>query len=167
MAAFGHLKQREYRWFRLDPFLTFAALRPANQLPRRPDGQRLEIGQYLTTDTWPNMQNFHTGPFLAANLMTPVEDLLAWLDRKSPAYLMTYAQSLEKLAFAVEGRQRPVKSFKALISDFGTSDGRNANPHRAHISHPRASELWAQRDWPRGDSMRSRQVSRAHGALLR
>jgi phenylacetate-CoA ligase len=115
MAAFGHLKQREYRWFRLDPSLTFAALRPANQLPRRPDGQRLEIGQYLTTDTWPNMQNFHTGPFLAANLMTPVEDLLAWLDRKSPAYLMTYAQSLEKLAFAVEGRQRPVKSFKALI----------------------------------------------------
>ena len=114
LAAFGHLKQREYRWFRLDPSLTFASLRPPNQLPRRPDGQRLETGQYLTTDSWPNMQNFHTGSSLAANIFTPVEDLIAWMDRKSPDYLMSYAQSLERLAFAVEG-QRTVKSLKALI----------------------------------------------------
>jgi phenylacetate-CoA ligase len=115
LAAFGDLKQREYRWFRLDPSGTFAWLRLPNQLPRRADGERLGLGESLTFDTWPNMQNFRTGPFVAANLLTPVEDIFVWLNRESPDYLMTYAQSLETLAFAAEN-QWAEKSLKALIS---------------------------------------------------
>jgi phenylacetate-CoA ligase len=115
LAAFGHLKQREYRWFRLDPSGTFAWLRLPTQLPRRADGEKLGLGDSLSFDNWPNMQNFRTGRFVAANLLTPVEDLFAWVDRESPDYLMTYAQSLEKLAFAAEDQQT-ARSLKALIS---------------------------------------------------
>ena len=115
LGAFGHLKQREYRWFRLDPSGTFAWLRLPTQLPRRADGEKLGPGDSLSFDCWPNMQNFRTGPFVAANLLTPVEDLLVWLTRASPDYLMTYAQSLEKFAFAAEG-QWTSKSLKAFIS---------------------------------------------------
>lgn len=115
LAAFGHLKQREYRWFRLDPSGTFAWLRLPTQLPRRADGEKLGLGDSLSFDNWPNMQSFRTGRFVAANLLTPVEDLFVWLDRESPDYLMTYAQSLEKLAFAAEG-QRTATSLQALIS---------------------------------------------------
>jgi len=115
LAAFGHLKQRECRWFRLDPSGTLAWLRLPNQLPRRADGGKLGFGESITIDKWPNMQDFRTGPFVAANILTPVEDLLVWLDRQSPDYLMTYAQSLEKFAFAAEG-QRTAKSLKAFIS---------------------------------------------------
>jgi len=115
LSAFGHLKQRECRWFRLDPSATFAWWRLPSQLPRRADGRTLEMGETLTFDNWPNMQSFHTGPFVAANIMTPVEDLFDWLNRNSPHYLMTYAQMLEKFAFAAEG-QRTAKSLKALIS---------------------------------------------------
>ncbi len=115
LDAFGHLKQREYRWFRLDPSGTFAWLRLPNQLPRRADGEKLGIGETLRFDNWPNMQNFHTGPFLAANLLTPVEDIFVWLDRESPDYVMTYAQVLEKFAFAAEGTLT-AKSLRAFIS---------------------------------------------------
>jgi phenylacetate-CoA ligase len=115
LGAFRHLKQREYRWFRLDPSGTFAWLRLPNQLPRRPDGEKLGTGETLRFDNWPNMQNFHTGPFVAVNVMTPPEDIFVWLNRESPNYLMTYAQALEKFAFAAEGAFA-AKSLKGLIS---------------------------------------------------
>lgn len=115
LGAFGHLKQREHRWFRLDPSGTFAGLRLPNHLPRRPDGSKVGFGETVKTDTWPNMHDFHTGPFVATNLLAPVEDLHVWLNRESPTYLMTYAQSLEQLAFAARNALT-TKSLKGIVS---------------------------------------------------
>jgi phenylacetate-CoA ligase len=112
---FTLLKQREYRWFRLDPSETFAAMRVAAHLPRSADGGELKQGETVRLQAWPYMENFTTGPYVAIDVMTAVEERIAWLRRECPAYLMSYSESLEHLALATGGK-KPAKSLNAVIA---------------------------------------------------
>ena len=109
------LKQREYRWFRLDPSGTLAAMRLAAQLPRKDDGSEIGSGEIARLETWPHMDNFKTGPFAAMSIIAPVEERIAWLRRECPDYLMTYSETLELLALAA-GDERPAESLKGVIA---------------------------------------------------
>lgn len=109
---FALLKQREYRWFRLDPGGKFASMRLPADLP---GGGRNGNGETMTRDTWPYMENFTTGPFVAANLLMPVEERIAWLREEAPDYLMSLAESLESLGLAA-GEMRPAGTLEAVIA---------------------------------------------------
>ncbi len=112
---FALLKQREYRWFRLDPAATFGSMRLPGHLPRHPDGREIASGETIRRATWPYLENFTTGPFVGVSLITPVEDRIAWLRTERPAYLMSLAESLEMLAMAA-APERPSEHLKGLIA---------------------------------------------------
>jgi phenylacetate-CoA ligase len=109
------LKQREYRWFRLDPSGALAAMRLGSQLPRKADGSEIGVGEIARLEAWPHMDNFQTGPFAAMSVFTPTDERIAWMRRECPDYLMTFSETLEHVALAA-GDQRPAESLKAVLS---------------------------------------------------
>lgn len=114
-SMFSLLKQREYRWFRLDPGGTLASMRMGIHLPRSTDNAVLRDGDMLTRPAWQYLENFSTGPFIAMTLTTPMEARIAWLRKERPDYLMSFAESFELMALAAES-QPPVDSLKGLIA---------------------------------------------------
>lgn len=114
-GMFRLLKQREYRWFRLDPQRTLAAIRLGRSLPPGASGGELESGETGRLRTWPYMNDFSTGPYFGLSTVTPIEERIEWLRRMRPQYLLAYAQTLEHLAFAA-GASRPAESLKGLLS---------------------------------------------------
>jgi phenylacetate-CoA ligase len=116
LQRFGVLKQREYRWFRFDPAGTLVSIRLASQLSPKPDGSRLEDGQILRKPGWGHMDPaFATGPHLHFNVTNPVEDQLRLLRENKPRYLLSYAETLEHLAFAA-APERPADSIHSLLA---------------------------------------------------
>jgi phenylacetate-CoA ligase len=112
---FSVLVQRQHRWFRLDPRAKLASIRLGSQLPKK-DGVTLADGATGQFGTWHYLgSRFRTGPFVGFNVTNPVEEQIAWLRREQPDYLVSYAESLEHLAFAA-GEEQPTKSLRALIS---------------------------------------------------
>ncbi|MGQ0741116.1 MAG: phenylacetate--CoA ligase family protein [Alphaproteobacteria bacterium] len=112
---FSVLVQRQHRWFRLDPQAKLASIRLGSQLPKK-DGAALADGGTGQFRTWHYLGGrFRTGPFVGFNVTNPVEEQIAWLRREQPEYLISYAESLEHLAFAA-GAEQPAKSLRALIS---------------------------------------------------
>ena len=114
---FSYLNQRQLRWFRFDPAKTYAVIRLASQLPRRrgsatlnPDGETLCMAQWRYVGRF-----FETGPYVCFNVTNPVERQLAWLAEHRPAYLMTYSETLEHLAFAAAD-ERPADSLEGLFA---------------------------------------------------
>jgi phenylacetate-CoA ligase len=61
------------------------------------------------------MESFATGPYVATSVVAPAEQLIEWLRRERPDYLMTYSETLELLA-RVSGDERPVDSLKAVVA---------------------------------------------------
>ena len=61
------------------------------------------------------MEHFTTGPYVAASVIAPAEQLIDWLRRERPDYLMTYSETLELLARA-SGDERPVDSLKSVVA---------------------------------------------------
>lgn len=101
---FTYLAQRQYRWFRMDPAAKFAAVRLAAHLPADSKGRMLCDGMTGHRSHWRYAGAcFETGPFVWFNVTNPVEAQLAWLAEQAPAYLQSYSESLEHLAFACEG----------------------------------------------------------------
>jgi phenylacetate-CoA ligase len=116
MRMFSILRQRENRWFRLNPSLTFATFRIPSQLPTVRGGRLLEDGATYLLPSWRYVGGyFETGPYLCFNITNPIEEQIAWLKKNRPGYLMTYSESLEHLAFACDGRS-PVDSLRALLA---------------------------------------------------
>lgn len=100
-AAFAILKQREMRWFRFDPRKTLATIRLPSQLPSDKPQQVLAEGETVHSSGWPMLGHyFETGPWYGFSVLNPVDEQVAWLNEFQPEYLMSYAESLEHLAFA-------------------------------------------------------------------
>ena len=112
---FSLLKQREYRWFRLNPAGTFAAIRLSAHLPRGLDGREARSGETVHAETWPYLDDFVTGPFLGISAMTPAAERIAWLNERRPDYLMAYSETLEHLAFAARAEPRAPR-LEAMIA---------------------------------------------------
>jgi phenylacetate-CoA ligase len=104
-GMFSLLVQRQHRWFRYDPMLRMATIRIASQNGRREDGSLLPMGESLEASAWRySGQFFQTGPQAYFNVENPVEVQLEWLKAIRPAYLQSYSESLEHLAFACDGK---------------------------------------------------------------
>jgi len=104
LSQFTWLKQREWRWFRMDPNLTLAAIRPLTELPRTARGTWVERGE-VHRGTWPYVgEIFHTGPFVGFSNLNPVEEQVAFLVAERPDYLLMQSAGLEHVAFASGGQ---------------------------------------------------------------
>lgn len=102
---FTYLAQRQYRWFRFDPTAKLAAIRLASHLPPDRNGRLVADGETGRRPYWRYVGSyFETGPMAWFAVTNPVEAQLDWLAREAPAYLQSYSESLEHLAFACEGR---------------------------------------------------------------
>jgi phenylacetate-CoA ligase len=112
---FNLLAQRSSRWYRFDPSGTFAEMRIPSLLSRGPDGKELAHDETDRRPCWRSMEHFTTGPYVATSVIAPAEQLVAWLRRERPDYLMTYSETLELLARA-SGDERPVDSLKAVVA---------------------------------------------------
>ena len=115
MRMYSIVAQRGARWHRLDPSGTSADMRIPRLLPRHPTGRELLPGEAVRLNTWRDLVDFATGPYLAISILTPVAERIAWLRRERPDYLMAYAGTLELLAMAADGEQ-PAPSLKALVA---------------------------------------------------
>jgi phenylacetate-CoA ligase len=95
-------KQREYRWFDMDPLSRLAVIRLPSQM-MRVDGKILDMGQMSQARGWPNLgQLFETGDSLGYSVFNDIADQMRWLTEQNPDYLLAYAESLEHLAFGFE-----------------------------------------------------------------
>jgi phenylacetate-CoA ligase len=107
-AMFVLFKQRELRWFRFDPMATFAALRPAVDLPRTTDGKQIPRGTTSKGTAWPAVgHHFETGPFIGFDDANPLEDQIQWLEKYQPEYLLGQSANLEHLALGCKERSVP------------------------------------------------------------
>ncbi len=105
---FGLLRQRDLRWFRLDPRLVEASIRPADDLPPGPDGNPIELGQTCRSHAWRRVAPyFETASFYGFQRANPIEEQKEWLAKIKPAYLIAQAADLEQLALAYQREKTP------------------------------------------------------------
>lgn len=122
--SFRLLKQRECRWFGMDPHATLGVLRIPSQF-HRVNGKTITPGQTIR-GSWPTVgELFKTGPFYGFSVLNSIEDQKEWLKKINPSYLMSYAESLEHLAFYY-GERTHLGALKGLhsISETLTPDMR-------------------------------------------
>jgi phenylacetate-CoA ligase len=113
---FSCLKQRELRWFRLNPKSYFTSIRLPSQLPAKSDGKYVDIGETLKLSAWPYIGKFFiTGPFLGYSVFNPIDSQVEWLNSNKPDYLLSYSESLEHLAFTYKNKKKN-DSLKSLIA---------------------------------------------------
>lgn len=110
-----YLAQRSSRIHRLDPLAKFAEMRIPRLLPRRPDGSELPPGETLRLPAWRDLPDFATGPYVGMNVLTPIEERIAWLRRERPDYFMAYSETLEVLALAA-GNEQLEPSIKVVLA---------------------------------------------------
>lgn len=104
MGAFAWLKQRELRWFRVDPTSRMAAIRPATELPAQPDGTSVARGELARASTWPEVgELFETGPFIGIANTHAVTEQIAFLREVDPDWLIVQSAALEHIALAAGG----------------------------------------------------------------
>ena len=112
---FGFLKQRELRWCRFDPAAVFAHIRN-RPLPPGPDGKPIADGETGRAPAWPLVGTyFETGPLIGLRRTTPLDQIVQWLQRERPDYLLTEPSVLEHLAFAFQDRPR-LESLRGLLA---------------------------------------------------
>lgn len=79
-GSFALLRQRQLRWFRVDPLAKLAHIQPAGDLPSRPDGAPVAIGETLRGRGWLQIDHlFDTGPGAAIDHLAPLAWQLDWL----------------------------------------------------------------------------------------
>jgi phenylacetate-CoA ligase len=107
---------RDMRWFRHDPHGTLASIRPAVDLPRRPDGGEYREGETCRRPHWPLIGHyFETGPYIGFAGTNPVDAQIDWLNEHRPDYLLALAARHEHLALAAQERPGP-DSLRGLMS---------------------------------------------------
>jgi len=93
---------RDHLWHRRDFRGTLAAIRESGKgKDLYPEGTR--------TRHWGRSSGsiFATGPTVSLNIMTPIEQQMAWLQRENPDYLLTHPTIAHRLAgFSLEHRLR-------------------------------------------------------------
>jgi len=117
---FSLLKQRELRWFRWNPQLVMAAIRPAKDLPLGSDGNLIELGQTCGLNGWQRVGYFfNTAPFYGFQRANPIEKQKKWLAAIQPAYLIAHPADLEMLALAYQGEKTPesLRGFLAIAQE--------------------------------------------------
>jgi phenylacetate-coenzyme A ligase PaaK-like adenylate-forming protein len=115
IEMYSILRQRNFRWFRLDPMKPFLDVRPARDLARGEGGVVNPDGQVIRAPHWRYVATvFHTGPEYAFNLANPMERHLEWLSELRPAYALSYPGVFEEWLFANEGRN-PAPGLEGLI----------------------------------------------------
>ena len=101
------LTQRQLRWYRFDPMLTFAWIRMGKDMRVPPNGRPLADGETLRELSWPGLGHFfETGPFLGYAKSNPTERKVRWLEEHRPDYLLAATTVLEHLAFAFQDRPK-------------------------------------------------------------
>jgi phenylacetate-CoA ligase len=101
-AMFSYLSHRQWRFLRADPGKRLATIRLSSQLPRT-DGKVLPDGIAWGQSSWRYVgEFFHTGPSAYCNVTNPVEQQIEFLQKFQPAYLLSYPETLEQLAFAAD-----------------------------------------------------------------
>jgi phenylacetate-CoA ligase len=116
-------KQRECRWFDMNPMGTLGIIRLPSQLARI-GGEELGLRENLRLPGWPNLRYaFETGHLVAFSVLNDLSDQLRWLKDQNPDYLLAYAETLEHLAFGLEGTtfEGNLKSIQS-ISETMTAD---------------------------------------------
>lgn len=107
-SMFTFLGQRQLRWLRWDPMARTAEIRLPSQLPRMTKAQELGMGETCRRDRWRYLGNFfETGPYCGFSVFNPVEAQVEWLRHEQPNYLTGYSETLEQLALAARGGERP------------------------------------------------------------
>ena len=127
MIMFGVLKQREFRWFRFDPRLTLAVIRPTSDVPSQKPGEKVKLGQTISLNGWLHVRRFFkTGSFIGFIRSNPLDVQRKWLEKNQPHYLIIQPADLEHLALSYHGK-RPPGSLKAsqVISQDLTAEMRS------------------------------------------
>jgi phenylacetate-CoA ligase len=115
-AVLVYQKQREYRWFRVDPAGHLAYIRFAYHFTPNAAGEFPKDGEVVTWKAWPQIgEHFTTGPHCTFNITSPIAHQLEFLRKLKPDYLMSLAESLEHLALAA-GDAPPCDNIKGLVS---------------------------------------------------
>jgi phenylacetate-coenzyme A ligase PaaK-like adenylate-forming protein len=100
LRFFSFLKQREYRWWGVDPMSRLAIVRGFEDLPLV-DNQPLAPGVNLPMGGWPQLSLFfQTGPAVAMSDVTQMEVIVDWLGEYQPSMLLGMAAVLECIALA-------------------------------------------------------------------
>jgi len=104
LRFFSFLKQREYRWWGVDPMGSLAIVRGIEDLPLL-DGEPLASGVSLPIQGWPLLSPFfETGPAMAMSDVTDTERIVGWLEEYQPSMLLGMAAVLECIALAAAGK---------------------------------------------------------------
>jgi len=104
LRFFSFLKQREYRWWGVDPMGSLAIVRGIEDLPLL-DGEPLASGVSLPMQGWPLLSPFfETGSAMAMSDVTEPARIVDWLDDHHPSVLLGMAAVLECIALAARGR---------------------------------------------------------------
>jgi len=104
LRFFSFLKQREYRWWGVDPMGSLAIVRGVEDLPLV-DGKPLAPGVSLPMQGWPLISPFfETGPAMAVSDVTDAERIVDWLEEYQPSMLLGMAAVLECVALAAGGK---------------------------------------------------------------
>ncbi|MEQ8354590.1 MAG: hypothetical protein RH942_03560 [Kiloniellaceae bacterium] len=105
---FTALGQRGVRWNRWDPLSRVAEIRLPSQLPRRPEGRPVDLGETCDLPFWRYLGRFfQTGDYRSFSVFNPVDEQVAWLNQVQPNYLSAYSETLEQLALAARGKPLP------------------------------------------------------------
>lgn len=117
MGMFHVLKQRQLRWARFDPLGRFGMIRPPQDLPKGPTGERLAVGETCHRDSWLAQVGpyFETGPIIGFSTRNALESQMDWLEQQQPDYLMGQSAELEHLALGFQDRA-PLRGLKGLLA---------------------------------------------------
>lgn len=112
LRFFSFLKQREYRWWGMNPMGRLAIVRGFEDLPLV-DGEPLKPGVPLSLPGWPSISNFfETGPAVAMSDVSDMGEIAGWLVDYQPDTLLGMAAVLE--CVALEGRANLPKIDRVL-----------------------------------------------------
>jgi len=111
------LKQRQMRWARLDPSGRIGMIRPPQDLPKKPDGQRLGEGETYRLDSWTPQVGpyFQTGPMVGFSTRNSLDSQMDWLEKQQLDYLIGQSAELEHLALGFQDRQ-PLRGLKSVLA---------------------------------------------------
>lgn len=106
LAMFAWLKQRELRWFRVNPQQRLLSIRPSVDFPKLVNGDYLADGKLLKLPAWPYIGAcFQTGLAWAYNATNPVTEQARILDEVKPGFIVMQASCLENLSMQKLGAE--------------------------------------------------------------
>jgi phenylacetate-CoA ligase len=113
---FSILSQRNYRIAGFNPLGKLATIRWNHSIPRLKNDKLNPDGETFRLNSWQYPgQFFYTGIQVFFNDTNPVEKQLEWLYQQQPNYLISYAGTLEYLAFT-NYQNNKIESLKSALA---------------------------------------------------